>query len=120
VKLSYLFLLVGPAILYALGFVSNAAVMAVNGGQMPVQWPGGCSEEVRKQFSVEQLIEGMEVHSCMTKDTKLRWLADWIVIRHAGVASPGDFLEWGGDYAQVPCWFLLAAFLFKDRAFHKA
>jgi Family of unknown function (DUF5317) len=96
-KIPFWYLLFGPILLFALGFTMNATVMAANHGQMPVLFPGGCTADVQERLGLEQAIEGMSVHSCMTKETRLKFLADWIVIRHLGVASPGDLLEWASD-----------------------
>lgn len=105
-KIPYSILLLGPLCLYAMGFASNALVMAANNGQMPVLVPGGCSPDM---FGNEADREGMQVHSCMTRETRLKGLADWIVIRHLGVASLGDFLEWVGEGS---FWYALIAWLF--------
>ena len=102
--------LFGPAILFAIGFLSNAIVMAANGGTMPVLTAGGCTEDAIAGYAEEVDREGMQVHSCMTKATRLKFLADWIVIRHLGVASPGDFFEWAFNLTFKPgllIWCLL-------------
>ena len=100
-KIPYWPLLLGPGLLFGLGFLSNAIVMAVNHGQMPVLWPGGCTPET---------MEGDLIHSCMTHATHLKFLADWVVIRGFGIASPGDFCEWAYEYIAMPAhliWALL-------------
>ena len=94
-KIPYGYLLLGPSIAFAVGFLSNAIVMAVNGGAMPVLYSGGC------QIFNEQYGDDL-LHSCMTHATHLKFLADWIVIRGAGIFSPGDFLEMFWDVASVP------------------
>ena len=102
-------LLVGPFLLFGLGFLMNAVVMAANGGQMPVLWPGGCSPKAFK---------GDIIHTCMTDATHLKFLADWIVINGLGVASPGDFLEWSFNAISMPAvymWFALAVKESNDR-----
>ena len=103
----------GPTISYGVGFASNAIVMAANQGQMPVLVPGGCTNEVKEELASEQEREGLQVHSCMTKETRLKILADWIVIRHVGVASPGDFFEWLGDKTFLPALIVFATLVFK-------
>jgi hypothetical protein len=69
-------------------------VMALNHGQMPVLAPAGFPFDPSDPF-----------HVVMTASTHLKALADWIVIRHVGIASPGDFLEWFysyfGTYSQI-------------------
>lgn len=97
VKIPYWYFLLGPALLIALGFSMNAVVMAVNNGQMPVLVPGGCTPLIQDALDSEQANEGLAVHACMTNASRLRILADWIVIRHLGVASLGDFCQWAGE-----------------------
>jgi Family of unknown function (DUF5317) len=99
-------LLLGPAALFALGFVLNAFVMGINGGQMPVLIPGGgCPINPDADF----------LHSCMTASTHLKILADWIVIKGIGIASPGDFGEWACDAAFWPALTAWVALVVKDR-----
>lgn len=79
-KIPYWYFLLLPTLLFVLGVLMNKLVIAANGGQMPVLWPGGCTEE------------GFDLlHTCMTKATRYRFLADWIV-SHDDVSSPGDYL----------------------------
>lgn len=104
-KIPYKYLLLGPTAMFALGFAMNAIVMAANHGQMPVLIPGGdCS-----MVDAEDII-----HSCMNAGTHLKFLADWIVIRHLGVASPGDFLEWASDATFWPALFAWVMFMIRD------
>ena len=105
-KVPYAWLLLGPWILFGVGFAMNAFVMAMNGGQMPVLWPGGCSGMPTNGDDI--------VHSCMTHATHFKWLADWIVINHVGVASPGDFLEWAWGFIQGPTFIAWIALIIKD------
>lgn len=97
-------------ILFAIGFASNAIVMAANGGMMPVLTAGGCTPEAIALYAEEEETEGMQTHSCMTKASRLKFMADWIVIRHLGIASPGDFFEWAFNLTFKPgllIWCLL-------------
>ena len=87
-------LLFGPALAMSLGFLSNAIVMAVNHGRMPVLMPSGLEGALDTM--------GDPYHSVMTAQTHLKALCDWIVIRDVGIASPGDFLEWGYEYFGTP------------------
>ncbi len=116
-KLSHLILALaltlGPTVSFGIGFASNAIVMAANQGQMPVLVPGGCSNEVKEAMASERDREGIQVHSCMTKETRLKILADWIVIRHVGVASIGDFFEWLGDVTFNPALIVFATLIFR-------
>lgn len=104
-KIPYASLLLGPLALFAIGFTMNALVMAANHGQMPVLVPGGCGPDT---------MEGDVIHSCMVAGTHLKFLADWIVIRHLGVASPGDFLEWACDGAFWPSLVMWVGFIIRD------
>jgi len=85
-------LLAVPAVCVVFGSLANMVVMAANGGQMPVLWPAGCTAD---SFSSDSL------HVCMTEDTNLKFLADWIVLKW-GVASPGDFGIWTYELIKVP------------------
>jgi hypothetical protein len=83
----------------------NAAVVAKNGGVMPVLMTP-CSADT---------LDGDPIHVCWSKDTKWKFLADWVVIHNVGVASPGDFFEWTYEKTFIPAlfaWFILTA---KDR-----
>lgn len=100
-KIPFAPLLLGPSLSLGLGFTMNALVMAANGGQMPVLFPGGC--EAAKEYLDF-------VHSCMTPATRLKFLADWIVM-HSGVASPGDFFLWLSDRTLWPGLILWAALM---------
>lgn len=100
-----------PSLFLVLGYSFNAIVMGVNGGQMPVQWPGGCAN-------------GMQVdgaHVCMTAQTHLKFLGDWIV-QHDGVASPGDFFLWAYYYTRLFAITAWVTLLINDcvRVFHAA
>ena len=83
-RIPYKWLLLGPTAMFAIGFAMNAVVMAANHGQMPVLVPGGCFPDTMSEDVI---------HSCMVAGTHLKFLADWIVVRHYGVFSPGDFFE---------------------------
>lgn len=98
-NIPYKALLLGPTLLFGLGFLLNAIVMGLNYGQMPVL-VSGCTSEMFND----------SVHACMTSSTHLKIISDWIVINGLGIASPGDFLEWFWDIAFWPClvaWFAL-------------
>ena len=105
-KIPYWPFLLGPALSFALGFSMNALVMAANHGQMPVLVPGGhCGLIDPDDF----------IHSCMTSATHFKILADWIVINHFGVASPGDFFEWFAEQTFVPSLAIWIALVIKDK-----
>ena len=105
-KIPYAYLLVGPTLLYALGFFLNKIVIAANGGIMPVLI-NGCSAE---RFSERDFI-----HACMTHTTHLKFLSDWIITNHGtAVYSPGDYLLSLYDYVFVLALILWAALMIKD------
>lgn len=82
-----------PAACFCFGFALNAVVMAANNGTMPVLMSGGHCE----------LIDSDDIiHSCWSAGVHLKFLADWIVIRGLGIASPGDFFEWFAGIAVGP------------------
>lgn len=97
-RIRYWYLLLGPALMFALGFSMNALVMAANHGQMPVLWPGGCPDVTDES--------AFPIHACMTAVSHLKWMADWVVIRGLGVASIGDFFEWAGEASMMPALFM--------------
>jgi hypothetical protein len=99
-KIPYLWLLVSPYLLFAFGFALNALVCAVNGSSMPVQVPAadmanGCPIDPSDW-----------IHHCMTAQSHLKFLADVIAVRGLGIASVGDFFEWGGETSMVPAFFM--------------
>jgi hypothetical protein len=81
----YWYLIVLPAALFLLGALMNQAVILANHGHMPVSWPGGCSMYPDQDPDVDP------IHVCMTKDSHLRILADWLK-DDSGIQSPGDWL----------------------------
>ena len=96
-------LIFGPSMLFALGYLMNALVMAANHGQMPVLYPGGgCGPA---DFWSDDI-----VHVCMNAQTHFRFLADWIPMVHRGqldaMASPGDFLEMACEKTFTPSLFI--------------
>jgi hypothetical protein len=113
-RIPYWYLAIGPYLLVSLGFALNALVMAFNGGQMPVLWPGGCDVMHAVQDAVISAGGSDSLHSCMTHSSHLKFLADWIVIKGVGIASPGDFLEWAYEATYIPAAAIWAAFLIKD------
>lgn len=98
-KIPYWPLLVVPSLAFGIGFCLNAIVMSANNGQMPVLFPGGCpADGLGDDF----------IHTCMTQATHIKFLADWVVIRHLGIASPGDFFEW---FHEATFWPSLTAWV---------
>src|SRR5258708_749772 len=99
-------LLAGPQVLFYTGFASNALVMAANGGQMPVLVPGGCTDSDVDRWHGEVQREGMQVHTCMTPETHLKVLGDWIVLRGRGIMSLGDALLWASELSSTPLYWM--------------
>lgn len=110
-KIPYWPLLVVPTAAFALGFLMNAIVMAANGSTMPVAMPFTLADVLTNGFLVDH---GDMVHSVMTPATRLKFLADWVVINHFGIASPGDFFEWFCELTQTPAAIIWAALIIKD------
>lgn len=102
-KIPHLSLLIGPTVLCYAGIAINAIVMGLNHGQMPVQWPGGCTDFPQDFY-----------HSCMTHATHLKFLCDWIAIKGLGIASPADMLIWGGEYLTAPAFLVWLTLVIKD------
>lgn len=103
-KIPYRPLLLGPAIMFGLGYIFNTLAMLVNNNQMPVYIPGGCNSEIMDRLFSHDLI-----HSCMNHSTHLKLFSDWLIVG-TGVASPGDFLIWSGQSTAIPfvvAWFFL-------------
>jgi hypothetical protein len=111
-KIPYWTLAVAPSLLFGIGFAMNAIVMGINGSQMPVQL-SGCTVDVIGEGTVGA------IHSCMTAATHLKVLADWIVVRGVGIASPGDFLEWASDYVQPYFYTAFLTLLLNDLGLFK-
>lgn len=99
-------ILLGPTLSYALGAASNIVTIAFNKGQMPVLWPGGCSDMTPDA--------DMQIHVCMTTASHLKPLADWIVVSGLGVLSPGDLLIFGALYSFVPALLIWIALVIQD------
>lgn len=98
-------LLLAPLISILVGITLNVLVMAVNGGQMPVQFPGGCA-------NMQSLGEDL-IHTCMTHTTHLKFLCDWIVL-DGGVASPGDMFIFLYEVIRWPALIIWGALAIKD------
>lgn len=109
-KVPYPVLLLGPAVLFGLGLILNAIVCGMNGASMPVLVPkaiweanGGCPIDPEDW-----------IHHCMTAQSHLKVLADWIAIRDFGVASPGDILEFIGGATFIPSLVAWVTCIIKD------
>jgi hypothetical protein len=104
-KIPYWKLAFGPAILFVLGFLMNAIVVADNSGTMPVL-VHNCTQEL--------MGEDDDLHVCMGEEAHLKILADWILWNHVGVFSPGDFLEIAGELTFNPFLIAWLAFVIRD------
>lgn len=97
-------LLAIPIFTLYLGAGMNEAVIWANGGRMPVS-TYACEERFNApqpsdEDNVVATLFGMPkaqhkqdyTHKCADKNTKLRWLDDWM-IADGGISSPGDMLQ---------------------------
>jgi Family of unknown function (DUF5317) len=103
-KIPYSWLLFGPYVAFALGFLLNGIVVFVNGHHMPVFPPGGdCS-----------LIDPDDiVHVCANSHTHLKVLADFIVTNN-GTSSIGDMLMDALSITQIPFLIAWVSLVFRD------
>lgn len=81
----------------------NLIAMAANHGTMPVLWPAGCA-----------LWDSDVLHSCMTKDSHLKWMSDWLVLKGLGVASLGDILVLWSEYIKIPFLYVWIVLVIKE------
>lgn len=102
-RIPYWPLILGPWLSLGLGYALNFIVMGTNHGQMPILCPPG--------FEIDP---GDFIHCAMTHATHLKILADWLVIRGLGIASPGDIFEWAGGFAFIPGLSAWLALVLKD------
>jgi len=102
----YWYLLLIPPMMPYAGMAMNALVMALNGGQMPVLYPGGCGNYPD---------DADLIHVCMTHASHLKLLCDWIVVQ-MGIASPGDMLIFFGEYFSIPALFAWVMMIWHDHA----
>jgi len=98
------FLLI-PSLIYGIGWTLNAVVIAINHG-MPVLAYGA--------LTCDTAVFDKAVHICMTPQTRLRFLADWIYTMGL-MASPGDYLEWLGERLLWPSFIIWAVLMIRDR-----
>lgn len=102
-------LLLIPQAFFWLGAFLNQLVIAVNNGQMPVLFPGGCTPEIK-----EALVG--TIHTCMVSGSHLKILSDWINM-HIYIMSIGDVFLNIGDLLTGPffwVWLALAFFATRD------
>jgi hypothetical protein len=102
----YIGFLVIPALLWFLGYTSNALAIAANHGFMPVQGYTEC-------IGGTAFERGDYIHVCMDKNSRLKILCDWVYTPY-GTASLGDGLEVVGDYTFFPCLFMWLGFVIRD------
>lgn len=97
-------LLIIPQAFFYLGMFLNKLVIAVNNGQMPVLFPGGCTDNLSQQLVGT-------IHTCMVSESHLKLLSDIINLHQAGIWSVGDVLLTFGDVLTGPffwVWLALA------------
>ena len=113
-----LWILLAPAAVWGVGFLSNQAVLAANHNQFPVMWntykvasyalhleevaahTKDEKDAIQVQFDLEALKEfGYidDTHVVMSSSTRLNFLADWIDLGTA-TYSPGDELLYLGNW----------------------
>jgi hypothetical protein len=106
-------LAVAPIVALYFGIALNQLALVTNGGQMPVLVPGGCVAEELAQDGEDT------IHTCMTPQTHLKFLCDWIEIgnpRPVYIMSPGDCFEFLYDDLQTPLLMIWFALLWADRS----
>lgn len=97
-SISYKWLLITPFASWGLGFFLNWLVMHVNGGQMPVLMPGGCSAD-----DLDTDAHHVAIWTCMTASSHLKILGDIIYLRAEGIVlSVGDLFQMFSDLVKVP------------------
>jgi Family of unknown function (DUF5317) len=101
-----------PTLILYIGVSLNKVVMAVNHGKMPVMLEP-CDE---KMFAEE---EPFVTHRCMTRDTHLNFLGDWIVLRNVGIESLGDVLMDVGALGLSPCFWIWIGFVLDDKGYFR-
>lgn len=104
-KIPYWQLIILPGLLFCVGFILNSIAVAANQGQMAVLMPGGCY--------VKDFV-GDPNHVCMTHASHFKFLSDWVLIPSLGIASPGDFLIWLGEYTYLPGLYIWIAMIIRN------
>jgi hypothetical protein len=102
-------LLVVPTAFFWLGISMNSIAIAANHSQMPVEWMGGCGT-----YPEDHDI----VHSCMTPQSRLKILSDWIQLGRT-MTSPGDLLIELHDDLFAPCLWAWVALMLNRLGFFK-
>jgi hypothetical protein len=94
-----------PTLVLYLGAGMNEAVVWANGGQMPVS-AYSCQVRMDAKTAANDGTPDY-VHKCADKNTRLRWLDDWM-LGDDGIASLGDLLQETAstlNYVVYPLWF---------------
>jgi len=106
------YLLIIPAILIWFGSALNVIVMGLNHAQMPVLPPGGeCTIPIL--FWITK--GGHDIyHVCMSSNTHLAFLTDWMVGEDGGISSIGDLLISIGQSTLYPAWFVWAYLIIEE------
>lgn len=112
IHIPYAFLLLGPILLFSLGFMMNAVAAASNNGKMSVLGSIGCPADSKDV-----------IHGCMETDRHLRFLSDWILnpassgaegVSGPAMMSPGDLCLLGGMNTFWPGLLMWGALVIKD------
>src|SRR5208283_511837 len=122
-RTAYLILALLPVCCLYFGLFLNNMVLIRNNNQMPVYMPGGCEpgllahpdNEVAEIFGVSVKVD--RIHVCMTKDSKVKWLADWIYWHddhEENIMSPGNLFLFFYDWAAEKFMVLLVALVLVD------
>lgn len=102
-------LLAVPVLLWCLGATANAVVVGLNHGLMPALWGYDCDYLKQVLWARQDF-----VHTCMTPQTRLNFLADWI--REVdGWASPGDLLIDLFELLWLPMFSVWATLMVTER-----
>ena len=111
--LPYWYLLLGPWMFYWLGAVSNIVVVTANHQRMPVRYlDDECPEGLMKDPDM--------LHTCFTKDTHLKVLADWLRVPgrnpdSISFTSIGDLLLTVGEQSWLAGLAAWVALILRDR-----
>lgn len=103
-KFPYWYLLVIPPVLFWGGALLNQIACAVNGGQMPVLYPGGHAEIYTQDA----------YHTSLIAKSHLKFLSDWINLKEEGMYSIGDGMVMLGDKLMDTGRILWAALMIRD------
>lgn len=102
-RIPYWYLLL-PFLCGYLGSACNIAALAANNQRMPVYYDT-CTPELLNDTDL--------LHTCLTKETRLKPLTDWIRIPHEGWISIGDLFIDIYDSFRFPCLAIWMALILR-------